>query len=257
MSSRTIHLYNNWHLGDGVFMMNYLFQIRDFLVENDIKIVYHCKGMYKTQLAEFAPPSAVRIEALETAPPPAGAIDTWMRHSFATCPKYPFNEFLRLHSNRLAGILGFPKISSFFYKDEDLLTRYNQMPDVAKNVDVLLINATPQSFQYNYVKSHWDQLAYDLVAAGYKIITTSIVSPGIECTLKYKYSVKDIAAISTHAKYIVAVNSGPVAGCLNAYTIASVKKWFVFDKDVFYKYPTMQMCSRLDEVYDELLRGSP
>ncbi len=255
MSSRTIHLYNNWHLGDGVFMMNYLFQVREYLRENAITVVYHCKGMYKTQLAEFAPPE-VSIEPLETVAPPVGAVDVWMRHSFATCPLYPFNDFLRLHSNRLAGILGLPPISSFFYKDKDLLTRYENMPDAAKKVDVLFINAVPQSFQYNYVKPHWDQLAHDLVAAGYKVITTSIV-PGLECTLKYRLSIKDIAAISTHATYIVAVNSGPVAGCLNEYTIAAVKKWFVFDKDVFYKYPTIQMCRQLDEVYDELLKGSP
>lgn len=255
MSGKTIHLYNNWHLGDGVFMMNYLFQIRKFLQDNDITIVYHCKGMYKTQLAEFAPPG-VHIESLETAPPPVGAVDTWMRYSFATCPLYPFNDFLQLHSNRLANILGLPKISSFFYKDADLLTRYKELHFVAKSVDVLFINAVPQSFQYNYVKSEWDQLAHDLVAAGYKVITTSIIH-GIECTLKYRYSIKDIAAISTHAKYIVAVNSGPVAGCLNEYTMAAVKKWFVFDKDVSYKYPTIQMCSRLDEVYEELLKGAP
>jgi hypothetical protein len=203
MSSQTIHLYNNWHLGDGIFMMNYLFQVRDYLRENGIEVIYHCKSMYKTQIAEFAPPG-VHVEPLETTP--VGAIDTWMRHSFSTCPLHPFNEFLRLHSNRLAGILGLPPISSFFYKDEDLLTRYENMPDEAKNVDVLIINAVPQSYQYNYVKPDWDQLAYDLVAAGYNVITTSIVN-GIECTLKYKHSIKDIAAISVNTKKIIAVKN--------------------------------------------------
>jgi hypothetical protein len=39
---------------------------------------------------------------------------------------------------------------------------------------------------------------------------------------------QDIAAISTHAKYIIGVHSGPVTACFTDATKKSVKKWILF-----------------------------
>jgi hypothetical protein len=42
-----------------------------------------------------------------------------------------------------------------------------------------------------------------------------------------KLMLQDIGAISTHAKYIIAVHSGPIVPCYNELAKNNVKKWIV------------------------------
>jgi hypothetical protein len=249
---QTIHIYNDYHLGDGIFMMNYFHQIDKHLIEHNIHVNYYCNPAYKIQLEEFVISCNGLVKIYSLANKPADAIDVWMKHSFQYFPTFPFNTFLLNHTNRIAKLLDLPAIESFFYTDADLAARYERLPESCKDVDILFINAVPQSGQYRYNKPEWDALAQQLVTAGYKIVSTSLIK-GIPSTIQHSLTVKDIAAISTHAKYIIAVNSGPVAPCLNAETIAAVRKWFVFDFTVHYAYPTMKMCNTLADVSAELL----
>jgi hypothetical protein len=68
------------------------------------------------------------------------------------------------------------------------------------------------------------------LASKYNIVTTSIVNDTIKSTVKSGLKLQDIGAISTHAKYIIAINSGPLTTCFNTDTQKSVKKWIVFEK---------------------------
>ncbi len=248
---RMIHIYNEYHLGDGLFMMNYLHQIAQHLIDNNIHITYYCNSAYKIQLEEFVQSCEGHVTIAPLAQKPATAIDVWMKHSFQHFNTYPFNDFLLQHTNRIAKILNLPRISSFYYTDPDLAARYERLPDSCKTVDILFVNAVPQSGQYRYNKAEWDIFAHTLKNAGYKIVSTSFIK-GIESTIQHSLTVKDIAAISTHAKYIIGVNSGPIAPCLNAVTMASVKKWFIFDTYVQYKYPSIIMNPTIQQVVDEL-----
>ena len=90
----TIHLFNKFHLGDGIFMMNYLYQIRNYLIENEMTIVYHCEPVYKLQLEEFVAGCEGHVQIAPLAETPAGAIDVWMRHSFSHFNLFPYNDFL-------------------------------------------------------------------------------------------------------------------------------------------------------------------
>jgi hypothetical protein len=45
----------------------------------------------------------------------------------------------------------------------------------------------------------------------------------IACTLNEGLTLKDIAAISGHVKYIIAVNTGPLVGCFNKMAFENVK----------------------------------
>jgi hypothetical protein len=248
----TIHLFNRFHLGDGIFMMNYLYQIRNHLINNEMTVVYHCEPAYKLQLEEFVAGCEGRIQIAPLAETPADAIDVWMRHSFPHFDRFPFNDFLVKHLNRIARQLHAPKIRTIFYKDTDFAARYERLPDSCREVDILFINAVPKSAQYNYKKPEWDALAHELIDAGYKVVSTSLIR-GVPSTIQHSLTVKDIGAVARRAKYIVAVNSGPVAACLNEDAITYVSRWFIFDKDMKYKYPTMQMCLSLDQVRQGLL----
>ena len=251
-SHKIIHIFNEYHLGDGIFMMNYFHQIAKHLIENNIQVYYYCNTAYKIQLEEFVLSCQGHVQICPLKDKPADAIDVWMKHSFAHFQLYPFNNFLLNHTNRIAKLLDLPQIESFFYEDDDLSSRYERLPDSCKDIDVLFVNAVPQSGQYRYNKADWDALADQLQKAGYKIVSTSLIK-GIQSTIQHSLTVKDIAAISTRAKYIVGVNSGPIAPCLNAYTIANVKRWFLFDFTVHYKYPAIQMCNTLADVSAALI----
>ena len=92
------------------------------------------------------------------------------------------------------------------------------------------------SGQIDYNVNLWDEYIINLAkTTHFKIVTTKKVN-GVMCTLDNNYNVKQIAAISTHSKIIIAINSGPIIGMLNDYTLNNVKKIFVFDKCNTFSY---------------------
>ena len=181
---------------------------------------------------------------------PLDAIDTWMGHYHSVLYSRPYDVFLLYYFNKLAGKCGLPSITALFYDDASLLGRYKKLSNEFKDVDILFINAEPKSSQYQYNKLEWDTFAIQLAAAGYKVVCTTPIetAPAISCTMQSGLSVKDIGAISTHAKYVIAVNSGPIIPCLNIFSICNVKSWFVFDTTVSYAWPSIRMCRELSEI---------
>jgi hypothetical protein len=102
----------------------------------------------------------------------------------------------------------------------------NRFPNKYDNIDILVINAAPQSGQFTYDKDRFHAFCVDL-SKKYKIATTTLVNDSIICTHSDQLSLQDIGAISTHAKYIISVLSGPIVPCFNSITQKAVKKWFI------------------------------
>jgi hypothetical protein len=127
-------------------------------------------------------------------------------------------------------------LNRFTYTDEDLLIRYEMLDEKYKNIDVLILNSEPLSGQYNYNKNEWDNYII-LLNKKYKIATTTKVNDNILCTMDDNLTVKNIAAISTNVKVVIAINSGVVPGLLNYYTLTNIKKFYTFDDRCFYSYP--------------------
>ena len=50
-------------------------------------------------------------------------------------------------------------------------------------------------------------------------------------------TIKNIAALSTNVKIVIAINSGVVPGLLNYYTLTNIKRFYTFDDRCFYSYP--------------------
>ena len=61
----------------------------------------------------------------------------------------------------------------------------------------------------------------------YKIATTTYVNSDIPCTFTEGLTIQDIGAISTCAKTIIAVLSGPITSCFNLLTINNVNTIFI------------------------------
>jgi len=253
--SKIINLYNDAHLGDAIFVMIYLYNCKDYILKNNITVNYYIRKKYIDQVSEFKCCSNIHIHDIDlmTPFPVLSDIEMMIRndgyinsfHSYHFLIKYvitdlnllkkdtdrtPYNEFLTdFYSNVLAKETGLPKLKEFSYTDPDLLKRYNNFSAKYKNNDILIINSKPQSLQYDLEGNlkEFNSMIRKLEKK-YKVITTAKVKD-VACTLDGGLTMKDIGAISTHAKYIIAINTGPLIPCLNTYALKDVKAWFIFD----------------------------
>jgi hypothetical protein len=155
-------------------------------------------------------------------------------------------------SEILAKKIDFPSMRKFVYTDPDLLKRYDNLAVKYKNVDVLIINSTPRSSQYDLEKNRkeFNHMIHTLDKK-HKIVITEKLD-NITCTADDKLTIKDIGAISTHAKYIIAINTGPLIPCLNSYAFKHVKKWFEFDISLPFKYPHFKINPTFEEIIKEI-----
>jgi hypothetical protein len=104
---------------------------------------------------------------------------------------------------------------------------------------------------YDYNKNIWDNYIINL-NNHFKLLTTTKVN-GVLCTYDDKLTIKDIAALSTKAKVIIAINSGVVPGLLNYYTLTNVKHFYIFDNKCFYSYPNFEKKNSITDItFEEL-----
>jgi hypothetical protein len=253
--SKTINILNGYHLGDNLFTIIYLLNIKKYLIDNNIKVNYYIVQDYVEQIKEFITFPNVEIFVVSSNTP-KNSTDIWIGNKNFTSNyfknietnKIPFNDFLVRFFSEFATKLNLPTIKEFKYTDKDLLTRYNNLNDIYKNNDILIINARGRSGQYNYnsKKEDWNTLIRNLMNK-YKIVTTEKVD-NIPCTRDNNLTVKDIASISTSVKYVIAVNTGPLVACFNTYAFDKVKKWFIFDNKISYSYPNLYMNMPFDQI---------
>jgi len=253
--SKVINLVNSYQLGDQLFTIIYLINIKDYLISNNIKVNYYIHEHHIEQAKEFITFPNIELLVL-TGDRPVNTKNVWIGNKNSISNffknvqnnKKPFNEFLVSFFSELGTKLGLPTISKFEYTDKDLLTRYKNFKDIYKNNDILIINARPQSGQYNYnsKKGEWDEFIR-AVSQKHKVVTTEKLDD-IPCTRDDNLTIKDIAAISTSVKYIIGVNTGPLVGCFNSYAFKNVKKWYVFDNYLRYSYDNFYMNIPFNEI---------
>jgi hypothetical protein len=166
--------------------------------------------------------------------------------------KYPFNKFLENILSRVGKKVGLPKLKKFEYKDPELLVRFDKLKNIYKEADILVINSIPRTMQFDMEKNKkaFDNCIHEL-SKKYNIVTTEKVG-NLPCSRDDNLSVKDIAAISTHVKYIIAINTGPLIGCLNTYALKNVKKWFEFDINMPFIYKNFVVNPTFEEIINEI-----
>lgn len=251
-----INLYNRFHLGDNIFLLIYLFNIKETILNNNITINFYILKENIEAVKEFVCCDNIHLYDIETKP--VDAIDTWIgsqdyEHNFY---KYvqgknePFDIFLPIFFTELGKKVNLPELKEITYTDPNLLDRYNKFNEKYKNLDILIINANPISGQFSMDKPEWDKFIQGL-SEKYKIVSTEKIN-NIVCTRDDNLSLKDIAAISTHVKYIIAVNTGPIVGCFNTYTLQNLTKFFVYDKTLGYSNSKIIMNLPFDKVLEQL-----
>lgn len=247
--TKIFYIHNGYGLGDSVFNIILFRIIKDFIIHNNIKIYYYTKEVYIQQLQEFIydNPSIILLPINQK---PNYSLELWTETPFFV---YTFGTAISMSKKKMVNFNKYYKnffniflrkfkfnisINKFVYYDDDLLNRYKLLSEKYKNFDILILNSTPFSGQYNYNKKIWDNYIIKLNNR-FKILTTTKVD-GVLCTYDNRLSIKDIASLSTKAKVIIAINSGVFPGLLNYYTLTNTRHFYIFDDRCFYSYPNFE-----------------
>jgi hypothetical protein len=248
---KEIHMYNEHHLGDCIFACIYFQNIQKYIEENNIHIFYYVHQDYIHEVKEFIFSKNIHLQNLDN----KQGFDSWIGNTMMKTEmikvftnkdshlvknnKVMLNDFLVEFFNEVSEKHQIPcRLHSYQYMSPALLDTYYDLPSQYKNIDILIINSEPGSHQYNYDENTWNRRILQLNEK-YNIVTTKKVD-SVKCTRDHDLSIFKIAAISTRAKVIISINTGPLTGIFNVYTLNHVKKIYCFDKNNFYTCPPFE-----------------
>ena len=248
--SRVYCLHDSHGLGDSVFNLIFFNLIEEQIIADNILFCYFAKNEYMQQLTQFIKPALLNnVKLFSLDKKPQQSIELWINNPYfdytfdvamnSQNKVVDYNDFyLNYFKHVLQKLTINANIQSILYYDNDLLVRTNTIPPEYKSVDILILNSVPYSGQYNYNKDRWNNYIMQLNSE-FKIVTTTKVND-VLCTFDKKLTIKDIAALSTNAKVIIAINSGVFPGLLNVHTMESVKQFYIFDNRCYYSFPRIQ-----------------
>jgi len=261
-ADKVFSFYNKFHYGDNILNLKFLYNISNELKKHNIKIKYYYDNVYNKNIDElqrYIDSDVVSMHALSKKP--NDAIELWMGNNIDNTPHYNYHDFdkyFNLFYKNILNILELNNLNintSLYQKEDYLQDIYNNIDKKYHNLDILIINAEPKSIQLNYNISKMDAMCIKL-ANKYNVATTTYVNNSIKCTFSDDLKMQDIGAISTHAKYIIAVNSGPICACFNEATKNSVKKWIILEKKNFkyddINYTLIKSMDELDRIEEYL-----
>jgi hypothetical protein len=197
----------------------------------DINIQYYYDNVYIKDIKElerYVDPAVVYLHPLSEKP--ESAVELWMGIPINDIKHNEFDKYFHEFYKQILKYLGLadlPIDTSLYQKEDYLLDIYNKLDSKFHEAYVLILNNPPYSEQLKFNREKINALA-DRLSKLYKVVVISPVG-NIPCTATDGLKLQDIGAISTHAKYIIGFNSGPLIPCFNSYTKASVKKWILFD----------------------------
>jgi hypothetical protein len=252
-----IELYSPAHLGDSVFDSFYFNYIKDFLEKENIKINYYINKEYHNQIKEFIISDNIKIKEYQEKGLNIHIINKKFKNNYNnnTIKHFIFYFSKLIYDihyinfyNELSEKLNIPvKLTEFVYRNPKLISSYNLLPEKYKDLDILIINSIPHSGQFKFIDKDWYNLIYKL--KNYKIaVTNKININNIPCTLDDKLTIFQIAAISTKSKIIIGINTGPMAGVFNEYTLNYTKKIYLFDKKITYSYKIVNNKKNINEI---------
>jgi hypothetical protein len=251
-----LNLHGNHHLGDTLISFIPIYNARKYFEKNNIKICFYIREEHIEQMNDFKP--IKNFEIFDIKNKPLNSIEIW------DCNDFIFEPYWKKNKKKYSGLsqnryylnyfnirfrhLNIPvTINRFYYEDDDLLNRYENLDSKYKNVDILIINSDPLSRQYNYNENNWNDIII-VLNKKYKIATTKKINNNILCTRDNNLRIKDIGAISIAVKVVIAINTGPIVALYNKYTLMNVKKFYIFADNIYYTYPNFEMKKKLSDI---------
>jgi len=229
------------HLGDHI-MNTFLFnKLKRYIENNGIIIEYYCNNKYHKEVIDFKNSKNIKIYDFKPIGYHLNGINFWNSEVYNGTKSY--DELYKKIFNKCCKDIGIPYIMDNFYNEDDsLIIDYNNLKDIYKNIDILIINSLPLSNQYFLDITEWDNLVIYLNKK-YNIVTTRKVKY-IPCTLDDQLTIKKIAAISTKSKVIIGINTGPSTAIFNNFTLNYCKKIYMFD--INNKYTTIPQLENVE-----------
>ena len=238
------------HYGDSIFNLRFFYNIREFLKEKNITILYFYDSNYITnrnELERYVDPVTLLLLDFSDSRF-SNLIHLWMGDDIDGLSHLTdFIEYFNRYYRRISSFLGLSlplHTMSFFQPELYLEDLYQGLDPKFKAVDILIINSVPNSHQFSYNKKKFDSFCNRLVCLypGKKIITTTPVS-NMLCTSGL--TIQDIGAISIKAKIIIAVLSGPMTACFNSLTIENVRMIFLLCNNYTFTHSKIKLCKEL------------
>jgi hypothetical protein len=230
---KTFYFYNRMHYGDNILNLKFFYVNTKLLKEKGIQIHYYYDSLYIKDIKElerYVDPTVVHLHILSEKP--ESAIELWMGKTINNIKSSNIDKYFNKFYKQILIYLGLAhlKIDTSLYQKEDyLLDVYEKLDPKFKDIDIFLLNNEPSSGQFDYDKTTLDALANRLLSKKLKVVVLKPVGD-IPSTNAAGLSLQDIGAISTHAKYIIGVDTGALTPCYNSYTKKYVKKWIIFCK---------------------------
>ena len=229
-SGPSFHFYNEFHLGDCIFVLRFLYNLREIFFKNNYHIYFHYNDVqnknFTKEIMAYAVPGLIDILPL-TAKKPENSLNTWMGIEIDNISHYTFTLYISLLYKKMVRYMNLQDsdIDCSFWQFEDYHShKFIDLSSELKNFDILIINSKAHSGQYNN-NDDVDILCKSL-NANYNIITTKKIE-GIQCTLDNDFKILDIATIASNVQYVIAVMTGPLCALYNKQIRDSVKKWFI------------------------------
>ena len=255
---KILHCHGNHNLGDIMFNFIVLYNIKEYLEINNINIYFYMRRENIDQMNDFKPIHGIKLFDISLKPP--NSIEIWDCNDYIFEPGgkklansiifsgMPQNVYYVKYFNIRLNALSIPfSLTNFYYVDEDLLERFEKLDEKYKNIDILFINSNAMSGQYYYDENKWKH-AIKFLNSKYKIVTTKKIDNNVLSTRDDNLKIKDIAAMSTKVKVVIAINTGVFTPLLNKYTLTNVKKFYIFDNRTYYNYPNFEMKKQLRDI---------
>lgn len=230
----TIHYFHNTnHLGDSIMNLRFFYNNSELLRLSNIKIVYYYSvytSKFLNELYAYVDPTTVELQPMSQKHDES--IELWMGNSIGKVDRFTFSAYYDLFYKAIQKHLlldSMPLDCNFWQAEPQLEGIYTTLPPCYKDIDIVIVNSEAFSGQYRRHPDEMNQLC-EFLSKRYRIVTTQKVG-NLPCTTDHGLQLKDIGALTTHAKYVVAVMTGPICAMYTKESQASVKKWFIITTD--------------------------
>jgi len=249
------HFYNPGHIGDNLLNLKFFFYVGNFLKERNYKIMYYYDTNYvyntKESLMQYTDPEIVELKPL--AVKPSNAVPLWMFYEIDGTSHIQYERYFEKFYEKISKIFqieNVPLTKTLWLDEPFLLPIYDALDPKFKDIDILILNNRAMSGQYS------DNTPLNALArylnSKFNVVTLGDIGMKSASSL----SLKEIGAISTHAKYIISPNSGALIPCFNSYTKKYVKKWFFVGQEFSWHSIDHMQCgndvTRMKEYFDAL-----
>jgi len=229
---RVVHFHCRFHYGDNIANLKFFYDIAAKLKENNVMVYYYYDNNQNKNEIEFTryiDRDTLTLRLLSERP--ENSVELWMGMDIDGVSHGDFDVYFPKFYTRILMAMNMQGQGidvSLYQKEDYLLDVYERLDAKYKDLDILVLNSQPYSGQFASYNPDTMNAMCRKLATKYKIATSTHVDDSIPCTMRDGLAIQDIGAISTHAKYVVGVFSGPLTACFNQYSKEHVKKWIFF-----------------------------